>query len=526
MDSPKRNLLDRAISVFSPETAARREAFRAIGSSARWRRALSNLAKSTPFYRGSRDGRTLGEWKTNAGSANEHISESLDDLRNDSNDLVANNALAAGAISTYCTNVVGTGLLLSPAIDYEYLGLSEESAAEWQKNVEREWKLYCKTCDLTRTKSFVEITSLVLRSYLTNGDVFVNLPMIRRDNTVYETTLNLIEGHRISTKNEMLESDRLIMGVELDEYGCPTGYQYSTSSGLGHEKTWRRLRAFDDQGNPLILHIFRKLRVDQNRGIPLLAPIIETIKKIDTYAQAEIDAAVLNSFFTVFIKKRESTGNLPIDAVANLGGETGAKSADDDVTLGSANIIELLKDEEEVQFADPNRPNANFGNFFKDFVSQIAIAINIPYEVLLKQFQSSYSASKGAIIEATKSFDEQERFLIDSFCQPVYEAFLFEAVAKGRIEAPGFMTDPLVRQAYCETEWIGPGQNELDPTKGAKAAELRMKNGTSNEIIEAARQGRRYESIQRGKKRAKQIRESLGTEDQPEPAEPVPPGEE
>jgi len=522
MDSPKKNILDHAISFFSPEAGARRQAFKAIGESKGFQKAISNFGKSSPFYRGSRDGHTLGEWRTNAGTANEHISESLEDLRNDSNDLVANNALATGAITTYCTNVVGTGLVLSPAIDYEYLKLDEAQAAEWQENVEREWNLFCKTCDLTRTKSFTEVTNLVLRSMLTNGDIFVNLPMLRRTGIAYETTLNLIEGHRVSTKNQMLESDRLIMGVELDELGCPTGYQYSTSGGLGKPKTWRRLNAFDDEGNPLVLHIFRKIRVDQNRGIPLLAPIIETIKKIDTYAQAEIDAAVLNSFFTVFIKKRAPSPDGPLNILPGLTGAGTTTNSTDEPAMGTANIIELLKDEEEVQFADPNRPNANFENFFKAFVSQVAIAIDIPYEVLLKQFQSSYSASKGAIIEATKSFDAVEQFLIDSFCQPVYEGFLSEAVAKGRISAPGFMTDPLIKQAYCESEWIGPGQNELDPVKGAKAAAQRMKNGTSNEIIETARQGRRYASVQRGKKRAKQIREDLGTEEQPATTEPAP----
>ena len=512
MDSPKRNILDKTIALFSPEKAARRDAFKAIAGSKRFAKGIQNLVKASPFYRGNRKGRSLGEWQTDSGTANEHIAESLVDLRNDSNDLVANNSIAAGAISTYVTNVVGTGLQLSPNIDNEYLKLSEEQAEEWQQSVEREWALFCKTCDLTRTKTFVEVTGLVFRSYLTNGDVFVNLPMIKRPGIVYETTLNLIEGHRISSKNEMLEGDRLVMGVELDEYGAPSGYQYSTESGVGKTKTWRRLKAFDDHGNPLVLHIFKKMRVDQNRGIPLLAPIIETIKKIDTYAQAEVDAAVLNAFFTVFIKKKSTDDTSALDVVSKMGGETGAKSSDDDLVLGSATIVELYDDEEGIELADPNRPNVNFGNFFDNFLGQVAMGINMPKEVLLKAFQSSYSASKGAIIEATKVFDECERFLVDSFCQQVYEAFLFEAVAKGRISAPGFMTDPLIKQAYCESEWIGPGQNELDPGKGAKAAALRMENNTSNEMIETARTGRNFRKVQRGKKRAELIKKQQNFE--------------
>lgn len=510
MDDIKPSLLDRVVGAFSPERAARRMAFRALTGSSGWGIALDrikNLAGKSPYYRGSRKGRLLGDWVTDSGTANEHIKVSLDDLRNDSNDLVANNAIAGGAIDTYVTNVVGTGIVPFPAIDYQFLGMTEDEAEKWQDTVEREFKLFAKTCDCTRTRSFAEITGLILRSYLTNGDVFCNLPMLKRDGIVYETALNLIEGHRISTKIGLIESPTLIMGVELDENGTPEAYQYSSVISFGKALEWRTLKAFDDKGNPLILHIFRKKRVDQNRGIPILAPIIELVKKLDTYSQAEVTAAVINSFFTVFIKKRAVDDDNALDVVSKLGGETGAKSTDDDLALGEGNIVELLEDEDGIDLADPKRPNVNFENFFKAVVSQIALGLNLPFEVLLKQFQSSYSASKGAVIEATKVFDEVERFLVDSFCQPVYEAFLFEAVTTGRIAAPGFTSDPLIRQAYSIAEWVGPAQNELDPVKGAKAAEARIANGTSNVIIETAKSGRDYARVVAGAARAKRIRD-------------------
>ncbi len=54
-------------------------------------------------------------------------------------------------------------------------------------------------------------------------------------------------------------------------------------------------------------------------------------------------------------------------------------------------------------------------------------------------------------------------------CQPVYEWFLAEAVARGRIQAPGFFGDPLVRAAYSAAEWVGPSRIQIDPMKEAKA---------------------------------------------------------
>ena len=61
-------------------------------------------------------------------------------------------------------------------------------------------------------------------------------------------------------------------------------------------------------------------------------------------------------------------------------------------------------------------------------------------------------------------------WFVNDFCQPIYELFLAEAVALGRIKAPGFYTDPLVREAWCGARWIGPVQGSLDPKKEAEAA--------------------------------------------------------
>ena len=60
------------------------------------------------------------------------------------------------------------------------------------------------------------------------------------------------------------------------------------------------------------------------------------------------------------------------------------------------------------------------------------------------------------------------------FCQPIYETWLTEAVAIGRINAPGFFTDPMIRKAYCGATWHGDGMGSLDPLKEASAAEKRM----------------------------------------------------
>lgn len=71
----------------------------------------------------------------------------------------------------------------------------------------------------------------------------------------------------------------------------------------------------------------------------------------------------------------------------------------------------------------------------------------------------------------------RRKWFVGDFCQPIYEVWLAEAVALGRIKAPGFFDDPLVRAAWCRANWIGPVQGQLDPIKEARAAIMLINSG-------------------------------------------------
>ena len=81
----------------------------------------------------------------------------------------------------------------------------------------------------------------------------------------------------------------------------------------------------------------------------------------------------------------------------------------------------------------------------------------------------------------------RREWLTNDLCRPAYEIWMTEAVARGRISAPGFLTDPLIRQAYLQSEWIGPSQGQLDPTKEVTAAVTAINEGLSTREAEAIR---------------------------------------
>ncbi len=75
---------------------------------------------------------------------------------------------------------------------------------------------------------------------------------------------------------------------------------------------------------------------------------------------------------------------------------------------------------------------------------------------------------------------------MNHWCNLVYEAWFEEAVLRGRVEAPGFMTDPAIRAAYLQNKWIGPAAGQLDPVKETTAALDRIGGRMSTLSAESA----------------------------------------
>jgi capsid protein len=108
----------------------------------------------------------------------------------------------------------------------------------------------------------------------------------------------------------------------------------------------------------------------------------------------------------------------------------------------------IMRPGEDVEFGDPKRPAKGFDTFVDKICELIGAATEIPRDLLMKSFNSSYSASRAALLEAWKAFRMRREWFACDFCIPIYEVWMSEAVARGRISAPGFFTHPEIRAAY------------------------------------------------------------------------------
>lgn len=470
------NILDRAVELVNPVAGRERLAARVMMASV-----------SGAYTGGRKDRRAMRNFNPKQQSANEAVSPDLPILRARSRDLIRNVPLATGAIDTVATSVVGDGLVPKSQIDAAVLGLSPERAEAWQKQAEREFAIWAARPDFTSRLNFDEMQALAMRSVLEAGDLFVVRRRRFDRGDTYGLKLQFIEADRVSNPNGKPNTTTLVDGVELDADGRPFAYHISSQhpDDILGKREWKRYENFSNTtGDPLILHLFRQLRVDQARGVPYLAPVIEAVKQIGQYSEAEVTAAVVSAMFTVFITSpspEDESGN-PI--IGQTGAGTGADPTKNEVQLGNGAIQPLLPGELPVM-ADPKRPNVAFDGFVMAMSRQIGVALELPVELLLKSFQASYSASRAALEMAWQMFRTRRSWLAWKFCQPVYEWVITEAVASGRLAAPGFFSDPVIRAAWLGSDWIGPSRIQLDPQKEAAAdlIDLGMGTKTRDQII-------------------------------------------
>ena len=455
----------------------------------------SNLPPSRPQitnsgysqHGASRTKPSLIKWYTSSKSPSEDISQNIELLRERSRDLYSGGGpLGRGAIDRICLNAIGSGLKLNVRIDPERLGMNEQQAGEWSAKTEAEFDYWAssKNSDYGRELNFYELQCLALKAILLDGEALIIPKYQKTTRFPYSLCLQLIEAERLQVPDN--RSNALIdEGVELDLEGRVAAYHIANRnpnaelSGLPPVE-WKRIPVFDSQGRRNIWHIFPRERINQHRGVPFLAPVVEQLKQLSRYTEAELMAAVVSGMFAIFFEHEArddgAYGEEDYAVEQGLGSVPGLENIS--IQEMSGTMMELPEGVKATSIS-PGRPNQNFNLFVESLVHQIGGCLGIPSELLFLHFTSSYSASRGALLEAWKVFKNWRKWFSDEFCQPVYELWLDEAVSLGRINAPDYWEDDYQAKLYAWSEWTGPSQGQLNPVQEVQASVLKLENNLS-----------------------------------------------
>lgn len=472
-----KTITDRVVEYFNPKGALQR--YKA--------RALIGAFEKSSYHGASRTRPALGNFNPLSGDVNDDTIADLPTLRDRSRDLLRNTPIAGGAINTMTTYVVGTGLSMRASIDGTRLGLATGEAGKWQDEVNTRFSIWAESadCDAARGLNFYGVQALAFRSMLESGDVFAILAQAQRSGKTNQV-VQLIEADRVCNKDMQQDNTQLIAGIELDSSGAPQKYhicnQHPTTWKIGLTKSWTILDAFGAQTDRRnVIHLYEHRRPGQVRGIPVLAPVIEPLKQLARYTDAELQAAVVSGAFAVFLK-------MDPNAFSELFDDSGRKEYLESASKwngsypasldGPGKAVNLLPGEEMME-SNPSRPNSEFDPFVKSILAQIGCELGMPMDVLTKTYEASYSAARAALLDAWRVFRVRREMLSVYFCQPIYESWLASEIALGNIQARGFFEDAMMRNYWVQCDWIGDSQGSIDPVKETAAAEKRVQMGIS-----------------------------------------------
>jgi lambda family phage portal protein len=442
------NWLDKAIAWASPETGLRR---------LRARRAADLVRLA---YEGARTDRRTGGWVTTGNSANAEISVALAKLRERSRDLIRNNAYAARAVAEIVGNAIGTG------ITAQARGMDRDL----NRNIDQEWSMWIEECDADGQLDFYGLQALIARTVFESGECLVRFRQRRRDDMLpVPLQLQVLEPDYLDhTKTQKTDTGYIIQGVEFDLvgrrifywlYGQHPGDVVQTGVRGGASMQSIRVPASE------VLHIYRKDRPGQVRGVPWLAPVVVTLRDLDEYEEAELVRKKIEACFAAFVTQPQGPDGPPI-ASATPDLATGKR-----VESFEPGMIEYLKPGEEITFASPSA-SAGYRDYVAAKQAQIATGLQLTYEQLTGDLSRvNYSSYRAGLLSFRNGI-EGFRWLtfIPMLCTPVWERFLAVGYAAGVFARDVSL---LVR-----AEWTPPGFGSVDPYKDSLATLNRLRTGT------------------------------------------------
>lgn len=402
-------------------------------------------------------------------------------LRARSSELFETNLYARGIVRRLVTNEINVGLHLECTPEEALLGKPEDSLADWSETVENRFQLWCdrpQLCDQSERQTFGALQATARMEALIDGDVLI---VLRQDQRTGLPRVQLIKGSQVQTPIGANPSgnNTIRHGVEVDTSGRHVAYYVAQDDG-----TSKRLPAFGEKsGRRLAWLVYgTEKRLDDVRGKPLLALVLQSLKEIDRYRDAKQRAALVAAFIAVFVAKNEDKpGTLPMLAGAVRHGAAvaqnspGSNAAPPRSFRTAEHVPGLVFDElqhGEVPHAfQSNAVTEGFGLFEEAIVQAIAWHFQIPPEILTLSFQSNYSASQAAINEYKMHLNKVRTEFGNDFAQPIYAEWLLSEVTAKKIAAPGLIEawrdsaqyDTFA--AWISADWSGQIKPAVDLSK-------------------------------------------------------------
>jgi lambda family phage portal protein len=466
------NWLDSTIGYFSPLRGARRARARQL----------------TRVYEGATWGRRGSSWKAIGTSANTELQSSIRQLRDRSRDLARNSAYATRMLDIMVSHSIGNGIV----------PMANTGGDKLDNQINSLWHDFTNQCDVTHThQTFYAQQALATRSMIESGDVVVRFIDEKFDpaNKTIAVPLRLqvleadfIDHYRegvFATANQQFQQApkniiRNRLGVGLGKYDAWEGL-WLWPRHPGEMQAIIDLRNYVSEfvERSELIHMFKRDRPGQVRGVPWFAPILMTARDLADYVDAINVKAKTEACFAGFITNSDESMPL-LDDTTPSGMEMADMSLPNAMwTTLEPGMLKELRTGQDIKFASPTT-TSQVEPILLFNLQAMAAGVGCTYDQATGDLrQANYSSLRAGKIEFWRLVGMLQRHtIIPQFCQPVWERFQSRAILAGRLPAP-------IDGRYYAAKWVVPAKEMIDPKKDFDAMKNMVRAGgtTPQEFI-------------------------------------------
>jgi lambda family phage portal protein len=452
-------------------------------------RFRADAGTSAPYLTAGRSGRSL-KWRPSNIGPNAALDYAAGQLRNQSRDLIRKNALAASAISTITSNVIGTGIkpqVPSPDAGALWLKWTDESAADGMLD-------------------FYGQQSQVCDAWAAVGECFVRMrTRLPQDGLSVPLQLEILESEFVPMElNRVEQSGNIIrQGIEFDKNVRSKRvayWMYSQHPGESNvngtvDVTPHRVPAEE------VCHVFCPSRPGQIRGEPILTRALDRLLDVEAYDKAELVRKKISAMYVGFLR-RNLPADLGLEELKEIWGEDAAVSGGiGDVTM-EPGTMQVLAPGEDVEFSDPKDVGGQYDIFMRAQHRAIAASVGILYEQLTGDYsQVNDRTWRAAMNEFKRGIQRiQHQIVVHQFCRPVWQRWAQLAVLSGAIKG----LDPAVPVKWTPQAWA-----YINPVQDVQAAREEIRSGLNSREAIVSERGEDSAQIDRenaaGNKRADEL---------------------
>lgn len=465
-------LIDRMAEV-AGEAAGRHLAQRATGRlDHTW---TARNSTNTPAYEAAAKNRSNADWRAGLTTATMAIVEGLDTMLARSRWMIRNDGYAASAQGGFRRKVVGGGITAraaarDPDTNEMLTGYNTSHDLLWNS-----WALDPRLCDVEQTKSLYEKQAVWMDELFAAGGVLL-IAVYTPNKDGIGLAIQEIEYEQLDRTLTNFGGRAVYNGIETNQFGAPVAYHVFAAAHPLEETPSVSTRIEADR----VWHVFRKTRVRQRLGAPMMAAVMPALRNLSMYELYTISKARTEAAYHGFITDTSANATKTPDQLRNLvsaAPPTGASDNPNELQVRVENGLFPVLRNQKVEFAPSTTPNTVYPPFVLENLKKIAAGTGLDVPTITRWYaEGNFNTQRKAQLEMEAETDAlRDLQFINGALRGIREQWTDIAVDEKKLKATGYRESARWRTAYLTTNWQGPPKQSVDEIKDQAAWDMKLR---------------------------------------------------